>query len=112
MHTIRLRHPWAFDVLPDGRTSYARKFHRPTGLTSERVTLNLHCNAPWTCTAIRLNNNLLEDSAGDSLRLDVTSQLQPFNTLECEFASASPTNALETPAFDQLASAHLEIIDS
>lgn len=109
MHTIRLRHPWASEPLPDGRLVYSRKFHRPTGLDGEQVTLALQCIAPWSCSTIRLNGDALPDAAGESLQIDVTGQLQSFNELECEFASSDALFPSEAPLFEQLASAELQI---
>ncbi|GAB5403485.1 MAG: hypothetical protein Aurels2KO_17160 [Aureliella sp.] len=112
MHAIRLRHPWKSEILPDGLLRYVRKFHRPTGLGDESVTLNLQCVDSVSCSEIRLNGSPLTDSAGNSLRLEVTSELLPFNTLQCEFALASSPDPTQAPSFDQLARAQLEIQQS
>jgi hypothetical protein len=77
-HRIRLRGPWEYDA-PAGR--YARRFHRPSGLTAaSRVWLVI--DEAESGARVDLNGQVLgEVTAPTATRFEVTPHLKPQNLI-------------------------------
>jgi glycosyl hydrolase family 2 len=77
-HTIRLRGPWRHDPTSN---CFARRFHRPTGLTSSsRVWLAI--GGLEAVARVELNGAPLGNvEVAATSRVEITGHLQPTNTL-------------------------------
>lgn len=92
IHAIRLAGPWELQVegadpvrvrLPSEAPSNGRlirKFHRPGGL-DEGSEVRIELTSEKTHLVVRLNDHVLSAVAESPLQFNVTSLLQPFNSL-------------------------------
>lgn len=87
MHTIRLRHPWKSEVADAQQVCFQRNFHRPSGLTDERLFLAVRilANPDWQLASVTLNDDALSLD-GDG-KAEVGDCLQAFNTLRIAFVT-------------------------
>ncbi|NIP84562.1 MAG: hypothetical protein GTO03_03000 [Planctomycetales bacterium] len=95
LHVIRLNEPWQ-QSQEDRAIRYQRRFHAPTGLTTESVWLVLE-KAPGEMT-VRVNGQRLSGRAGESggVEFEITRLLGPRNEIEVHLPVTDPLPRQQT----------------
>jgi len=101
VHTIRLAGPWELQAeeedpvrvqLPSHVPSngrLVRKFHRPNGL-SDDSEVRVELTVDSIRVVVRINDHQLSATSDSTLRFDITSYLQPFNSLSIQTTQTDP----------------------
>ena len=84
VHTIRLRHPWRYELL-SGRIRFNRRFNRPTGIHGG-ADVDLVIDGPGALGQVYLNGVRLGETAakGGVVRFRINEILQLNNELRVE----------------------------